>query len=292
MLECLADLDASLRERGGGARDPPRRARARAAEAGARDRRDRRLLRPRRLAVRARARQARAAALEEHDIELHGRTRAEHRRRHDRDPHADRASRTRCSRRSTATGTVPRREVAASAAQGAACRPSADRPGQSRHWTICGLEQEVERPDARRRDRGPPAARQLPAQRRSTPTPRTTTRSARTRPRGCRRTCTSAACRRSRSRARRRAGQGPDAFRRQLVLARLLPPRAAALPGQRARGVPAALPRARSTGTTITTTSAPGARARRASRSSTPACASYAARAGCTTARGSSSARS
>ena len=88
------------------------------------------------------------------------------------------------------------------------------------------------------------------------------------------------------------ARQGAGGVPPPALLARLLPPRPLPLPAQRPLGVPGALPRQDHVELRRAAASRPGARAGPASRSSTPACASSGARAGCTTARAWSSARS
>ena len=161
------------------------------------------------------------------------------------------ASRTRCSRPSTATGWAPpgarcsgAPALAARAARGAArragCRRSR-RSASSRRWR------------SRRPGRARPArerALALPGGRRARATPTTTTPSARTAPRGSRPTSTSAASRSREIEERLPRGQGRGRLPPPALLARLLPPRAAPLPAQRPVGVPGALPRARSAGAT------------------------------------------
>ena len=88
------------------------------------------------------------------------------------------------------------------------------------------------------------------------------------------------------------ARQGARGVSPPALLARLLPPRPRPLPAQRALGVPGPLPRLDPLELRASGRSRPGARGAPATRWSTPGCASCAARAGCTTAPGSSSARS
>ena len=113
-----------------------------------------------------------------------------------------------------------------------------------------------------------------------------------TAPRGSRPTCTSAASRAREIEERLPRRRGRGGVPAPALLARLLPPRAAPLPAQRPLGVPGALPRQIALEPRRASASRRGARAAPASRSWTPGCASCGARAGCTTARGSWSARS
>ena len=190
------------------------------------------------------------------------------------------ASPTPCSPRFTARGC--RSRAGRCSAGPAPCAPPRTAPAfprPVRDRPLCA---------AGRRDRGARAARRVPARRRD---------GLRGRPARRRRHLAALAVPALRLRVGAR-DRGAPAGRRgrgrlppPALLARLLRPRAAAPPPQRALGVPAALPRDRA-GAAPRAVSRRGARGAPASRSSTPACASCSRRAGCTTAPGSSSARS
>ena len=294
MLECLADLRRALGARGGALvvrRGPPERE---LPAPGARGRAPTRLHFTRRpLALRPRARRARVPGRREARLELR------------RIP-GSRWSTTsaRCARKRRQPYTVfspfHRAWLESRAGERAGARPIAAGPaGGLRRGALPTLDDARPRAGGRRADARRRAARPaerlaaLPRRGRRAPTPTTTTRSARDSTSrlspylhfGC------VSPREVEERLPR--GRGPGGLPPPALLARLLPPRPAATSRttrhaefqERYRG---AIDWSRAT----TSTSRPGARAAPASRSSTPACASSAARAGCTTAPGSSSAPS
>ena len=228
---------ARARQRPGGA---PRRARARAAGAGARGR-----ARPRSTAPptsgRSRAGATsgwRGAGARSSSWRIPGSTRSTTSR-----IRTQRDGRTRSSRPFHRTWLeVPRRDVLRRPAQAPAAAARCAK-GRVPSLAALGLEQEVDRPAAGRRARGARAARRASWPAASHATPRTTTSSAGTGRRGCRPTCTSAACRRARSRSGCRRGEGAEAFRRQLCWRDFYRHVLAPPPAQRALGVPGALPR-------------------------------------------------
>ena len=230
-------------------------------------------------------------AFEAAGIELRSHAGAERDRRAlDRDP--GRASRTPSSRRFTATWLeTPRRDRARGAARAAGAALEARQGAAAVARSRSGSRR---RSPSRRRAARPrrASARPLPATGRSR---------LRREPRRARRaTGTSRlspylhfGCSRSAQiEERLPRGDGRGGVSAPALLARLLPPRPAPLPAQRAVGVPGALPRHDQLELRGEARSRRGARAAPASRWSTPGCASCAARAGCTTARGSWSARS
>ena len=294
MLECLRRPRrgaARARRRAG---DPPRQPRARAAAPGARGRRRRRLLHPD-VSPYARERGRRVhAALSEHGIARARLPGPDHRRRRGRrrdqkgKPYTvfspfhrawrERAAARRCCRRR---------------ARCRRCRRRATRVPASPTLGELGLTQEVERADARRRD-----------------APRATALDA-----------TSSTARSTRYRDEHDT-LGSDSTSRLSPYLHFGCVSAREVESRVPRGRGPRPSAASSPGATSTTTCSSTSRATRveefqqryrraidwnhdhdalprlvrgprpASRSSTPACASYAARAGCTTARGSSSARS
>ena len=271
-------------------RDPPR-------PAGARARRARRArsaptaihVDPGREPVRAPARRARPRrARRRRDRAPFPRGAERGRRARDRDRR--RASRTRSSRPFTASGSqAPRREVL-EAPRELPPLPSRLAKGRIPSLESLGLAQEVSDPAPRRRGRGAAGARPLP---RRPVRDYTDDHDALGRDRTSRLSpylhfgCLSVRAIEERLPPRRRArGVSPPA-----LLARLPPPRPAPLPPQRALGVPGPLPRLDPLELRRAGRSRPGARGGPATRWSTPACASCGARAGCTTAPGSSSAR-
>ena len=134
-------------------------------------------------------------------------------------------------------------------------------------------------------------ARDALARRRPSTTTRSATTSSPAARRGSRPTCTSAACPRASSRSARATAARRQAFVRQLALARLL--RARAPPPSRQRATsPGALPRASSGTPTRELLDGLAGGPHRLPARRRRRCASCAAPAGCTTAAGSSSARS
>ena len=290
MLECLADLDASLRERGSGlvirqgraggragaswpGRSAPTRCTSRPTWARSRGAVE---------AVRWRGLGASSCARIPGSRRWTSPARSARRR----------ASPRRCSRPSTAPGSRhPAREVLG-APRTLPALPSGLAKGRLPSLDSLGLEQEVSEPPPGGEGGGAQAHERLAARRRARLRRTTTTPSGATAPRGCRPTCTSAACRPREIEERLPRGTGPEAFRRQLCWRDFyhhvilhFPRNARSEFQERYRG-------------TISWSHAEkalrgaGARAAPASRWWTPGCASCGARAGCTTGRGSWWARS
>ena len=177
-------------------------------------------------------------------------------------------SRTRSSRRSGARGSSCRAERSTARPQGPGAGESARRRAPARQARL------------RRREGRPRAHARLAARRH---------RRLRGQPRPARRRHLDAfavpALRLSLGARARGEGRRPRRVHPPARLARLLRPRPAPQP-RATRATPISATSTPSSGTAPTSTSTPGARAARAIRWSTPACASSPPRAGCTTARG------
>ena len=274
LLECLADLDASLRERGSGLvvrHGPPERELAQLAREM---RRERRCTSPatsapfarergERVARRARRRRARAARAP--GARSRSTTSARRARRA--------ASRTRSSRRFTAPGSSSRGAPCSAAPRQLPALPGGLAKGaHAVAATRSGCEQEVARARAAAASaRARSGSRDFLARDVERLRAAGATRSAR-RARSRLSPYLHFGCVSPRELEQRLpSGAGPAGLPPPALLARLLPPRAAALPAQRALRVPAALPRQDRAGAGARGASTPGARAAPGSRWSTPA---------------------